>query len=611
MQSTLLDGRYELEQKLGEGGMAVVYRGLDRRLNRRVAIKILHSHYATDRDFLDRFQHEAQAAALLNHPNVVNVYDVGQDGATHYIVMEYVEGTNLKTLINREGPLPIARAVTIAIAIAQGLAAAHKFGLIHRDIKPQNIMVRPDGHVQITDFGIAKSHLSTALTQTGITFGTADYISPEQARGEPATPRSDIYALGVTLFEMLTARLPFPADNAVAVAMHHVNTPPPALRQFNPQVPPQLEALVQRTLAKDPYQRPANAEEFAHLLKNYHSISDQETVFNPHVVRYPQEPGLVRPAMPAPGNGSSTGRTPIAPPRPTITRVPRQEGSGCGLFVLGMFLLVGILGVVFLFTSGAFDGLFAGVVVNDPAQPGQATPTVIVTVMPSITPTPTMTPTPAPNLATVPDITGQTEAAARSALEQARLVAVQQGQTHSDSVPENHVLSQSIAAGTQVVEGSTVGYTVSLGSRFISLPDFTQRQIESVRNEAAAAGLNVDVSEEPSRNISEGFVIRQSPNPGARLSAGDTVRIVVSIGDRVQMPELTGRSEEEARAVLANTDGLEWSYTDLQGPDRLPTFFQHRPGEVVSMAFTDGRPIQGGQWVPRGTRVVLGVRAPE
>lgn len=610
MQSTLLDGRYELEQKLGEGGMAVVYRGIDRRLNRRVAIKILHSHYATDRDFLDRFQHEAQAAALLNHPNVVNVYDVGQDGTTHYIVMEYVEGTNLKTLINREGPLPIARAVTIAMAVAQGLAAAHKFGLIHRDIKPQNIMVRPDGHVQITDFGIAKSHLSTALTQTGITFGTADYISPEQARGEPATPRSDIYALGVTLFEMLTARLPFSADNAVAVAMQHVSAPPPALRQFNPQVPPQLEALVHRALAKDPSQRPANAEEFAHLLKNYRTISDQETTLNPQVVRYSQEPGLVRPAMPSLGNGSPTGRTPIAPPRPTITRAPRQEGSGCGLFVLGMVLLVGILGVVFLFTSGTLDDLFAGVVVS-PTPPDRATPTQTVTITPGITPTPTITPTPAPALATVPDIIGRNESAARAALEQVRLVPVQEGQTHSDSVPENHVLSQSVAPGTQLVEGSTVGYTLSLGPRFISLPDFHQRHIESVRNEVAAAGLNLEISEEPSRTISEGFVIRQSPNPGARLSAGDTVRVVVSIGDRVQMPELTGRSEEEARAILANTDGLEWSYSDLQGPDRLPTFFQHRPGEVVSMSFPDGRPIQGGQWVPRGTRVVLGVRAPD
>ena len=199
MQQKILDNRYELEHKIGEGGMARVYVGRDLRLSRRVAVKVLQGQYVSDRDFLDRFRHEAQAAAILTHPNVVDVYDVGQDGDIHYIVMEYIDGTDLKAVINREAPLAIDKAISIAEAVARGLEAAHRVGLVHRDIKPQNIIVAPDGYVRITDFGIAKSHLSTALTETGVTFGTVDYISPEQAQGKPATSRSDVYALGVTL----------------------------------------------------------------------------------------------------------------------------------------------------------------------------------------------------------------------------------------------------------------------------------------------------------------------------------------------------------------------------------------------------------------------------
>ncbi|MBC8074794.1 MAG: serine/threonine protein kinase, partial [Chloroflexales bacterium] len=227
MELKLLNNRYALEQKVGEGGMARVYRGRDTRLNRTVAVKVLHPQYADDPGFLRRFQHEAQAAANLSNHAIVDIYDVGQDGDTHYIVMEYVDGRDLKSLINREAPLDIDRAVGIAEAVANGLEAAHRLGLIHRDIKPQNIMVSADDQVRITDFGIAKSHLSTALTETGVTFGTADYIAPEQAQGHPATPPSDIYALGVVLYEMLTGRLPFGGESPVGVAMQHVSAPPP------------------------------------------------------------------------------------------------------------------------------------------------------------------------------------------------------------------------------------------------------------------------------------------------------------------------------------------------------------------------------------------------
>lgn len=620
MQPILLDNRYELEHKLGEGGMATVYRGRDQRLNRRVAIKVLHSHYAGDPDFLQRFEHEAQAAALLNHPNVVNVYDVGQDGTMHYIVMEYVEGTNLKTLINQSAPLPVDQAVTIAADIARGLAAAHKLGLIHRDIKPQNIMIETGGQVHITDFGIAKSNFSSTLTQTGITFGTADYISPEQARGERATPQSDIYALGVTLYEMLTGRLPFIAENAVAVAMQHVSAVPPSPRQFNPQVPAQLETLVLRTMSKNPVERPANAEEFARLLTNYRSIATQDTTFNPNLMQRPAPPRPINSAAPPPppvsagsgsGGGSSSsstsGRMTVPPPRPAVARAPRQQGPGCGTFIVGTLLLAGVLGLVLLFSSGTFGALFAST--GDPARAPRATPlpgtpTVTVTTTTTTTPTPTTSPTPTPELVTVPNIVGRTEVQARELLAQEDLTGVAGESRHSNE-PPGQVIEQSVPAGTQVEAGQSVTYVVSLGPNLVEVPDLTGVRLDFARQQAEQRGLSVNVVEQPSQQVSEGFVIRQDPRAGLRLQPGDTIALVVSIGDKVQVPELTGMSEDAAKARLAQTDGLSWIYTDLQNS---PDLARYRPGDVVSMSNAQGNPIQAGDWVPRGTQIVLGVR---
>jgi eukaryotic-like serine/threonine-protein kinase len=358
MQQKILNDRYELEQKIGEGGMARVYRGRDLRLNRQVAIKVLHSHYASDTNFLQRFHHEAQAAANLRHPNIVDVYDVGQDGDTHYIVMEYVAGSDLKALLMRSGALPIEQAVYVGECVANGLDAAHRIGMVHRDIKPQNIIVGEQGQVKITDFGIAKSSLSTALTETGVTFGTADYISPEQARGQPATPRSDIYSLGVTLYETLTNRLPFSGDSSIAVAMQHVSADPPPPRMYNPRIPPQLESLVLRALSKDPDGRPTTARDFARQLGGYRDIGEQATVVGTVGAR-PSQPPNPRPVQPSP-RPISTGPTsprPVLPPARSQAP-PDNRGMGFGGFLLGLLLLGGVLGLVYLALSGAFNDLF-------------------------------------------------------------------------------------------------------------------------------------------------------------------------------------------------------------------------------------------------------------
>ncbi len=599
MQPQLLDGRYQIERLLGDGGMARVYLGRDLRLNRPVAIKIPHPHLMTDPDFLARFRHEAHAAAMVSHPNLVDVYDVGQDGDQHYIVMEYVAGSTLKQLINREAPFAIPRAVRIGEQIARGLHAAHRAGLIHRDIKPQNIIVTDDGQVRITDFGVAKSHLSTAMTETGITLGTVDYIAPEQAQGRPATPQSDIYALGVVLYEMLTGRLPFTGDTPVAVAMKHISEPPPPPRRYNPQIPAALEAIILRALAKDPALRQRSALELAEELRSYEQLVTQATVINPGV----EPPAQGRPAAPPrPTQVTASRPAAIPSPRPTTARAPRQEGLGCGVFLVGMLTLAGVLAVVFVVSSGMLNNLFGNLSrpTTTPPPNGQNT---------EVVPSPTEVAT-----VTVPELVGLSDGEARSLLQQNKLIPVPSSE-HNRNVPQGIVITQAIPPGTSVEENSPVSYTVSLGPLLVEVPNVTGTRQDIARNQLAAAGLVVNVVEEPSQRVDEGFVIRQSPSATLRIPQGDTVTIYVSLGDVVRFPDVIGRSRAEAEAILADTTGLTLVFVDVQGRDRLPNFDRYAPNEVVSAARVVGNNqvigINNGDYIPRGSSIVLGVRAEE
>ncbi len=599
MQPQIFDGRYQIERLLGEGGMARVYLGRDLRLNRPVAIKIPHPHLMTDPEFLARFRHEAHAAAMVSHPNLVDVYDVGQDGNQHYIVMEYVAGVTLKQLINREAPFAVPRAVRIAEQIARGLHAAHRAGLIHRDIKPQNIIVTDEGQVRITDFGVAKSRLSTAMTETGVALGTVDYIAPEQAQGRPATPQSDIYALGVVLYEMLTGRLPFTGDNPVAVAMKHISQPPIPPRHYNPQIPLALEAIVLRALAKDPAQRYASALELAEALQAYDRLGSQVTVVNPEIA----PSALVRPINPPrPAQSTASRPAPVPSPRPATMRAPRQEGIGCGIFLVGMLTLVGVLAVVFFVSSGMMTTLFGSDLRRpSPNAPGnvQSTPA---------TPSPTTVAT-----TTVPNIVGQSDGEARSLLQQYQLIPAPIGEYNRD-VPQGIVISQTLAPGTLVEINSPLSYTVSLGPLLIAVPDVRNTRNDIARSQMIAAGFTVKIIEEPSQTVDAGFVIRQTPSANLRIPQGDEVTLYVSLGDVVRFPDVIGLSRSQAEAILNNTAGLTLVYVDVQGRDRLPDFDNYAPNQVVSAAreTEDGYVgLNNGDYVPRGSRIVLGVRAEE
>jgi predicted Ser/Thr protein kinase len=264
----LLAGRYEIEELCGSGGMSSVFRARDRLLERHVALKVLHGHHADDEEYVERFRREARAVAQLSHPHIVTVIDRGEDEGRQFIVFEYVKGENLKQLVGRNGRLPLRRALETAVAVADGLAFAHANGLVHRDVKPQNVLVDEEGEVKVTDFGIARSvDVEHGVTQTGAVVGTSNYLSPEQARGRPVTPASDVYSLGIVLWELLTGDVPFPGENFVSVALRHVNEDPPDVRELRPEASPRLAAAVARALAKDPGRRFPSMEAFAAELR--------------------------------------------------------------------------------------------------------------------------------------------------------------------------------------------------------------------------------------------------------------------------------------------------------------------------------------------------------
>jgi serine/threonine-protein kinase len=264
----LIADRYELEALVGSGGMSSVFCAHDAQLERRVAIKILHERLAGDDEYVERFRHEARSVAQLTHPNIVSVIDRGEDQGRQYIVFEFVDGENLKEAIVRSGPAPIRRAVELAVAIADGLSFAHKHGLVHRDVKPQNVLLSENGDVKVTDFGIARSlDVEHGVTQTGTVVGTGEYLAPEQASGGAVSPATDVYSLGVVLWEMLTGRVPFAGDTFVAVALRHVNEPPPDIRTVRPDVPPRLAAAIDRALQKDPARRFPTMQAFADELR--------------------------------------------------------------------------------------------------------------------------------------------------------------------------------------------------------------------------------------------------------------------------------------------------------------------------------------------------------
>ncbi|MFD3163045.1 Stk1 family PASTA domain-containing Ser/Thr kinase [Herpetosiphon sp. NSE202] len=600
-QPRILNNRYQLERKLGQGGMATVYLGRDLRLKRPVAIKVLHGQYASDEQFLRRFKHEADAAAQLNHPNIVRVYDIEAEGDFHYIVMEYVEGTDLKEIIELQAPLPVPRTLAIVRQIAEALQAAHDSGLVHRDVKPQNVLIDSNDYARLSDFGIAKSKQSSALTDPGTTFGTADYLAPEQAQGLGATPLSDVYALGVLTYEMLTGRLPFSGDSPLAVALQHIQATPPALRNYNPSIPPQLEAIVLQAMAKDPAQRPQSARAFAELLRLYRERGNQATMAVPsaNVGRVPtaQEPADVRPPrqQPAP---QARPRQNYAPPLAAQQPVPmnpsseKRQSSGCGLWVVAILLLVGIGALVYVL-------MFTDVMDSITQAFGGKQATQVV---------PTDEPTPAPEMVEVPPLVGKSESEVLELLKSLEL-GEQRKAPRNDLAPAATVIEQDIAPGTKVAKGTVIPFTLSLGPAQVEIDDVTRQQFEVASDTLTRAGFKVIRKDAPNQTIPAGFVLSQNPPAGLKLAQGSEIELVVSIGDMVTFPNIIGIKRADAEAILAGRSDLRLDIVDEQGPDLIPNFDSVEPNTVVS-ATANGQPVENGNFIPRNSVIVIGVRRP-
>jgi serine/threonine-protein kinase len=464
----ILGGRYRLIEQLASGGMGTVWAAEDETLGRRVAVKVLNEGLADDPRFIERFRREARAAAGLSHPNLAGVFDYGDDGSRPYIVMELVVGETLAERIERSGPLPPAEAAAIAAHVADALAEAHAAGVVHRDVKPANVMLPSRGQVKVMDFGIASSSMTTNLTATGIVVGTARYLSPEQARGERATPASDLYAIGILLYEMLTGAPPFDHETPVATAMAHVNEDPRPVAEARPGVPAALAALVDRCLQKDPAARPPTAEALAAELR--------------------AAPGGADPAPTETIRRDATAVLPVSPPPPPHRGAQRAPGRTRWPWLVGVALAV---------------ALVAGIVALLRSTTGPPAPV------------------------DVPNFVGMGRLQAERAAEGAGL-DVTFTEEHRDDAPKGKVAAQSVKPGTSVVPGSTVRLVLSLGPELVTVPDLTDvRSEDEIRDRLEAAGLVLkDIEVVRGRPGS----VSSEPAAGERVPRGTEVVVFVGRG---------------------------------------------------------------------------------
>jgi serine/threonine-protein kinase len=497
----VLVDRYEVGRLLGAGGMAEVYEGRDRLLARRVAIKVLLSQFSRDPSFLTRFKREAQSAASLTHPNIVAVYDTGVQAGTNFIVMEYVEGRTLRDVVRSEGPLLPERAAEVAADVCGALAAAHARGIIHRDIKPANIMITTEGMVKVMDFGIARAVTSESITQTAAVVGTAQYISPEQAQATGVDARSDLYSLGVCLYELLTGRVPFQGNTPVAIAYQHVRDTPPPLRQFNPDVPPDLEAVTMKAMAKNPDNRYQTAAEMREDLLRVRSgqgvmatplLSDQATVAIPPQGGY--EHGTSVLSGPMTGTGQNLGYDPYE------GRAVRNADPGKGKRALGWVLV---------FLAMVLAGFAAFWFVSQSQKPKD------------------------PVTAAVPTgLEGRTEAAARAALTAAGFTNVSSRTTSSNDVPEGQVIETEPAGGEVVRLDQPVVLVISGGKSLVEVPQLRELTVERAQERATEAKLGeVTVDNEVFHpEVDEGEIVAQNPSAGTEVAEGTKILVTISKG---------------------------------------------------------------------------------
>lgn len=619
-----LINRYEIIMKIGSGGMADVYKAKDHVLNRLVAIKVLKQEYSTDATFVKKFRVEAQSAAGLSHPNIVNVYDVGEDDGVYFIVMELVQGITLKNYIDMKGKLDIREALNISVQIASGLSAAHENRIIHRDIKPQNIIMSRDGKVKVTDFGIAKVADSTTVTTTAA--GTVHYISPEQARGGYSDERSDIYSLGITMYEMVTGRVPFEGETNVAVALMHIQseiTPP---RQLEPSIPVSFEKIILKCTQKKPERRYASARELIADLRKVLTHPDGEYVVIPGAIpqgrtivmndndidslkaaslrkNFGTKPEETYVEEPEEGEEEKPVQKPVQKKRPVKKKDIEEDNDDFdkdeeddddeevnpALSKVMMALGIGgfiILAVIIFFIIGHAAGFFGGSgSLFDHKNKDTSTESISTE---SVSDTSSDTST-AGERVTVPDLSKRTEDEAKATLKKLRLgVNVQTGT--SDDVPEGQVYDQSPAAGTKVDVHTQVTINISSGKEKFSLDDVTGMQYQQAQAQLENDGLVVSLEFDYSDSVGSDMVISTSPEAGSQVVKGDTITITASKGKETKttiVPNLLGHNIDDAIQMIKDA-GLTYNGKSSDYSD------SYSENQVMDQSISAGKTVDEG-----------------
>ncbi|HBW12443.1 MAG TPA: Stk1 family PASTA domain-containing Ser/Thr kinase [Proteiniclasticum sp.] len=546
MIGKILGNRYEITEKIAQGGMSVVYKALDLNLNRYDAVKVLKPEFSSNKDILDKFKQEANAVAFLSHPNIVNIYNVGSEDQIHYIVMEYVKGKTLKEVIKAQGKLSVEETLNYSYQIARALESAHNSNIIHRDIKPQNIMLTKDGLIKVTDFGIAKHSDSVTITNSGKIIGSAHYFSPEQARGNMTDGRSDIYSLGIVMYEMVTGQVPFDAESPITIALKHMQEPLPSPRALNPSVSAGLEKVILKATEKNPIDRYQRIEDMMmdlRALMNGERLESKENINTDHT----QVMNAVVPERKTMRNDIYDDEKPSNNKKKTLI---------IGLAMILVVVLGALIG----------DAVFSR---GNGNQPGEVSEEEV----------------------DIPEIMGLTKEEAEDALEMVGLVLEVTG-TETSEQPENTVIKVIPEEGTTVKKGVTVSVVLSAGEEKLYVPDITGSTVESAEIILGNNGFILGTTkEEFSETVPAGEIIGQDPLVNTSMPKGSAVNVVVSKGPEIVLsivPDMKGRTQREAQALL---EAVGLTIGEVK---TVPTGDEAQSGRIVEQSLPAATEVKEG-----------------